>query len=391
MAFNFDEQLPTSGTNSIKWDQYGDPDVIGMGNADMDFKSADCIVEALIAAARKGVYSYHYKTDSYYESIIKWYRRWHDWEIKREWLSNSPGIWGAFRICLSVFCKPGDRVIVQTPHFHPIVPIVANAGCHLVTNPMLLENNVYRVNLDDFEQKVAETRPMAFFLVNPHNPTGHVLSLEELVGLAGVCKKYNVLIISDEVHSNVLYDGRVHYPIASISSDARMNTIIITGASKGYNLMDLTYCILVIPDLETHRLYEEAMTAFNFNFATNLFGAVGTEAAFSEAADSWKRELNAYLQANLDYLSEYIEKYIPRIKVIRPGGSYLVWLDCRGLGMSPAEMRTLFLEKAKVGLTFGETYGIAGEGFERINIGCTRKTLEKGLYRIKNAVDTISC
>ncbi len=389
MPYNFDEQLPRIGTGSWKWDQYGIPDIIAMSTADMDFKSPDCVIDALVAVAKKGTYNYHYKPDSYYESIIGWYQRKHDWTIRREWLSNTPGIWAAFRICLSAYSKPGDRVIVQTPHFFPIRAIVAKAGCHLITNPMVLENGRYRIDLEDFEDKVAKERPSVYFMVNPQNPTCHVLSKDELLELTRICKKYGVLMLSDEVHSNILYDGHVHYPAAKISDDAMMNTVIITGASKGYNLMDLTYCILVIPNPELHRKYEEELTAYNYDFATNIFGMAGIEAAFSEAADAWMSELNIYLRANLDYLMEYMEKNIPKIKPIRPEGSYLVWLDCRGLNMTPAEMQEFFLKKAKVGLTSGDSYGVAGEGFQRMNIGCPRKTLEEGLRRIHAAVDTL--
>lgn len=389
MSYNFDEQLPRIGTGSCKWDQYGDPDIIAMSTADMDFKAPDCVIDALVAAAQKGTYNYHFKPDSYYESIIGWYRRKHNWEIKREWLSNTPGIWAALRICLSAYNKPGNSVIVQTPHFFPIGPIVAKAGCHLITNPMKQEDGRYSVDLEDFERKVAEKHPSVYFMVTPHNPTCHVFSKQELHELVRICKKYNVIILSDEVHSNVLYDNNVHYPTASISEDAKMNTVIITGASKGYNLMDLTYCILVIPNPELRRKYEEELTAYNYDFASNIFGVVGIEAAFSEAADVWMNDLNTYLQGNLDYLIEYTEKYIPRIKVIRPEGCYLVWLDCRDLDMNPVELKTFFLGKAKIGLTWGESYGVDGEGFERINIGCPRKTLAEGLQRIRTAVDAL--
>lgn len=389
MSFNFDEPIPRIGTYSAKWDQYGDPDIIAMSTADMDFKAADCIVDALVAAAKRGIYSYHLKPDSYYRSIIEWYRRRYQWTVEREWITNTPGIWAAFRICLSAYAKPGDRVIVQTPHFFPIRAIVARAGCHLVTNPMILEDGRYRVDLEDFEKKVAETRPSVFFMVNPQNPTGHIFTREELLELTRICQKYHVVVLSDEVHANVLFDGHTHYPAPSISEEALMNTVLINGASKGYNLMDLTYCILIIANPELRRQYAEALTAYNYDFATNLFGVVGLEAAFSEAADPWVKELNAYLQGNLDYLCHFFEEYVPKIKVIRPEGSYLVWLDCRGLGMTPEELKEFFLKKAKVAPTFGETYGEAGEGFERLNIGCPRKTLEDGLNRIRDAVKAL--
>ncbi|MCC8180121.1 MAG: aminotransferase class I/II-fold pyridoxal phosphate-dependent enzyme, partial [Planctomycetes bacterium] len=345
-------------------------------------------VKALMAAAERGADHYHMQPDSYINSIIGWYKRKHGWEVKREWLGNTPGIWAAFRICLSAYSKPGDRVIVQTPHFFPINAIVAKAGCHLVTNPMLLENGKYRLDFADFERKIAAQRPSVYFMVNPQNPTCRVFTRDELVELSRICKKYGVVVLSDEVHSNVLYDGNKHHPTPTMSDEAMDNTVLITGASKGYNLMDLTYCLLVIPNPELRRKFEEELTAYNYDFATNIFGMTGLEAAFSEATDDWMRQLNNYLQANLDFLTDFMEKNVPKIRVIRPQGSYLVWLDCRELGMSPAELQTFFLNKAKVGLTWGESYGPAGEGFERLNIGCPRKTLTEGLIRIQNAVNS---
>lgn len=389
MAYNFDQQLPRIGTYSCKWDQYGDPDIIAMSTADMDFRTADTIIDALTAVAQEGCFNYHMEPDSYYDTIIKWYQRRHNWEIKREWITNTPGIWASLHICLRAYTKPGDRVILQTPHFSPLNGVIARAGCHMVTNTMVLRDGRYEIDFDDFEKKVASQRPAVYICINLQNPTGRVFTKEELLELNRICRKYRVVMIADEVHSNVLYDGHIHYPAASISDEAKENTIVVTAASKAYNVMDLTHCILVIPDEELRRKYNEARTAYNYDFAVNAFGVAGLEAAFSEKTDPWLDALGAYLQDNLDYLVQYMEENIPRIKAIRPEGSYLVWLDCRDLGMSPEAMKEFFLKKARVGLTWGETYGKDGEGFERINIGCPRKTLEEGLRRIRDAVNAL--
>lgn len=389
MKFNFDEQLPRIGTNSWKWDQYQDPTIIAMSTAELDFKSADYICEQLKGVAETGCFNYHFKPEQYYETVIKWFKRRHNWDIQKEWLVNVPGVWASLHTSLMAFAKPGDNVIIQTPHFSPLRGVIERAGCHIITNPMILKNGRYELDLEDFEAKVKETRPSVFILINLQNPTGRLFTKDELLALNRICAKYNVITISDEVHSNILYDGHVHYPAASISKEAEMNTVVVTAASKSYNLMDLTYCVLAIPNPELRRKYEFILTGYNWDFAVNIFSVTGLEAAFNEKTDPWLDALNQYLYENLQYLEDYFKKYIPRIKAIRPNGGYLVWLDCRELGMNPAELREFFLKKAHVGLTWGDTYGESGNGFERINIGCPRKTLEEGLCRIRDAVDAL--
>lgn len=389
MNYNFDQQLQRIGTNSWKWDQYGDPDIIAMSTAELDFKSADYVCQKLKEVAENGCFNYHFKPESYYETVIRWFKRRHNWDIEKDWLLNVPGVWASLHTSLMAFAKPGDNVIIQTPHFSPLRGVIERTGCHIVTNPMILKNGHYELDLADFEAKVAQTRPSVFLLINLQNPTGRLFTKEELLALNRICSKYNVITVSDEVHSNIVYENHVHHPAASISQEAMMNTVVVTAASKSYNLMDLTYCVLVIPNPELRRKYATVLTGYNWDFAVNIFSVAGLEAAFSENTDPWLDALNEYLYQNLLYLEDYFKKYIPRIKVIHPEGSYLVWLDCRELGLEPMELREFFLKKARVGLTWGDTYGEAGNGFERINIGCPRKTLEEGLGRIRKAVDAL--
>ncbi|MDO5349139.1 MAG: MalY/PatB family protein [Lachnospiraceae bacterium] len=386
MTFNFDEEIVRLGSGSIKWDQYNDPDIIALSNADMDFKSAPCIREALVRCAQTGQYGYTLKPDSYYKAIIGWYQRKFGLEVPREWILHTPGIWPAARICFGTYAKPGDKILVQSPHFHPIIVCIQDAGCEPVTNPMPLVDGRYLLDLEDFEQKIIEHKPSVFFMVNPQNPTGRAFSMEELTALGKICAKHGVVMISDEVHSNVLYNGHKHIPALALDKEITDNLILITSASKGYNIMGLTHCILIIPNSELRARYEKSMCGYSLDFAVNTFSVVATEAAFSQEADAWLADLNAYLQGNLDYLIEYVKANIPQIKVIEPESSYLVWLDCRELNKTPEELKELFLKRAKVGLTFGEGYGPLGEGFERINIACTRKTLKEALERIRRAI-----
>lgn len=386
MSYDFDTVLPKKNLGLIKWELTDEPDVICMGVADMDFKSADCIVDALTKAAQSGNFAYHFKPQTYYDAITNWYQRHYDWIIQPEWLCNTPGTWAAVRMCLMTYTRPGDRVMIQAPNFAPIVDIVKHSGCELIVNEMILQDGHYELDYDDFEEKIRIYHPKVFFMVNPHNPTGRVFTHEELTKLGQICFKNNVLIISDEVHGFITYKGYRHLPACSVSDEWADHSIIVTAPSKGFNLMDLTYCYLIIPNHELRSKYERTMRGFNYNFATNLFGVVGVEAAFSEEGDQWLEAVTGYLESNLDYMIDFLRQQIPQIHAIRPEGGYFIWLDCRELGLTPEELFVFFEQKAKVLPTKGETFGAMSAGFERINIACPRKTLEEALHRIQYAV-----
>ena len=301
MEYNFDHSPSCKGTWSIKWDQYGDEDIIALSNADMDFPVAKCITDKLTETARRGIFNYHLKPDSYYDTIIKWYDRMYGWKIKREWILNTPG--------------------------------------------------------------------------------------EEQAKLQEICYRHHVTVIADEVHANMRYDGRKHAPAPSVSEEAMKNTVLINAASKAYNVMDLTYALVIIPDEGLRKKYMEQMSGYSMDFATNAFSIAGIEGALSPEADEWLEQVTEYVHENLEFLTEYCQKNLPQIKVIRPEGSFLVWLDCKKLGIKPEELDDFFLKKAKVGLSSGIAYGEYGKGFERINLGCTRAVLTEGLERMKAAID----
>lgn len=385
MDYNFDEEISLRGSGSIKWDQWEDENILGMANADMDFKAADCVIEALKKTAEQGMFDYHYKPDEHYQTIINWYNRKFGWTIKKEWILSAPGVWVAVHICFEAFTRPGENIIVQTPHFHPIQVIADRMGRHIVTNPMILKNGKYEIDFDDFKQKIIEKRPAVYFMVNLQNPTGRLFTEEEVRSLMEICCMYHVLVISDEVHSNLRY-GRKHTPAPSVSEEAQKNAIILNAASKAYNTMDLTYCVIVAPDKHLRRILTETLESYSLDFATNLFSVAGTTAAFSEEADEWLDEVTGYLETSLDIIFDYFEKNIPQIIPIRPEGSFLVWLDCRDLGMTQEQLMDLFITKARVGVTSGEPYGPEGIGFVRLNFGCTHRILKEALRRINEAV-----
>lgn len=389
MKYNFDEEITLRGSGSIKWDQWEDDRVLGMANADMDFKPADCVIEALKKTAKKGMFNYHYKPDVHYQTIMDWYRRMFGWEIKKEWILSAPGVWVAVHICFEAFTRAGEKIIVQTPHFHPIQVIADRMGRHIVANPMVLNNGKYELDFEDFEQKIVENRPALYFMVNLQNPTGRLFTREEVEKLMDICCRHHVLVVSDEVHANLRYD-RKHIPAPSVSEDALHNAVVLNAASKAYNTMDLTYCFMVAPDARLRKILMETLESYSLDFATNVFSVSGTSAALSEEADVWIGEVTDYLEGNLNTVVDYFRQYIPAIQPIRPDGSFLIWLDCRRLGLSPEELKELFITKAKVGLTMGDGYGPEGVGFVRLNFGCTRKTLWEALRRIREAVENLA-
>lgn len=384
---NFDKVRNRIGTYAFKWDQYNDPDILALGIADMDFYSPDEVRDALVERAKEGFYGYEDKSQSYYDAIIGWYKRRYDWEIKQEWLTNVPGVWTGMRLCIDAFTQPGDAVLVHSPHFSPIPNIVKGSGRRMVTNAMVFDGEKYIIDFESMEKVIVEENVRAFIMINPQNPTGRVFTQEELVKIGKLCKKYNVPIISDEVHANIVYDGHKHYPAGMVSPEMAELSAVITAPSKAFNLQGLTYCILIIPNKELKDKFEAARSGYNMEFAANVFSMVALETAYSKC-DKWLEELNEYLLGNLNYLMDYFEKNIPRIKPIRPEGSYMVWLDCRELGKTPEELKELLLG-AHIGLTYGETFGPEGVGYERINIGCPRATLEACLERLKKLVDSL--
>jgi len=261
------------------------------------------------------------------------------------------------------------------------------AGVKLVLNPMIYENGKYAIDFANFEQEIIDEKPDAYFMVNIQNPTGRLFTKEEQAKLQEICYRHHVTVIADEVHANMRYDGRKHAPAPSVSEEAMKNTVLINAASKAYNVMDLTYALVIIPDEGLRKKYMEQMSGYSMDFATNAFSIAGIEGALSPEADEWLEQVTEYVHENLEFLTEYCQKNLPQIKVIRPEGSFLVWLDCKKLEIKPEELDDFFLKKAKVGLSSGIAYGEYGKGFERINLGCTRAVLTEGLERMKAAID----
>lgn len=385
MQYDFDRVIERRGTDSIKWKIFAD-DVLPMWVADMDFESPPQVIEALVQRAQQGVFGYPERPAAYYEAMIDWMRARHGWDIKREWLAHSPGVVTALNLAVNAFTQPGDKIIVQPPVYFPFFPIIRNNGRQVVFNPLCNENGYYRMDLADLEKHI-DSRTKAVLLCSPHNPVGRVWTKEELDALAEICVRKNVLIFSDEIHSDLVLDGHKHTPVATLAPEIADITVTLIAPSKTFNIPGLFTSALIISNPKLHTQFNHMLENMSLNHS-NIFGMVGLEAAYRHGAE-WLDQLLEYLQGNVDYTLEFFKEHIPQIKVTCPEGTYLLWLDCRDLGLDHDALRDLFLKNAKVGLNEGHTFGPGGEGFMRMNIGCPRSVVQKGLERIERAVNSL--
>ncbi|HEY8362248.1 MAG TPA: MalY/PatB family protein [Tissierellaceae bacterium] len=389
MKYNFDEVINRRNSNSVKWDViekvYNDKDILPMWVADMDFRSCDEIIKAIKERAEHGIFGYSMVPDSTYEAIINWAKKRYNWDIKKEWILFTPGVVAGFNLGIRILTKENDGVVIQPPIYPPFFRVIKNNHRTLVTNPLIVKDGKYTMDFESLEEKLKVSK--VFMLCSPHNPVGRVWTREELNKLAELCLKHNVFVISDEIHCDLIYKGHKHINTASLSKEMEQNTITLIAPSKTFNIAGLYTSIAIIPNEEIRKKYQEEIEVLEIGH-TSIFGIEALEAAYSYG-EEWLEELLVYLEGNVDYAVDYINNRIPKIKVIKPEGTYLLWLDCRELGLNQEDLKKLMLEKAKVLLNDGETFGKEGEGFLRLNIGCPRVLLEEALKRIEDAVKTV--
>lgn len=393
MKYNFDEIIDRTNYHSVKWDElktnFGDipEDVLPMWIADMEFRSPQPVIEAIKKANEHGIYGYTSRPLSYYQAIIDWMEKRHNWKIKKDWIAYSPGVVPALSLIIRAFCQPGDKVIVQPPVYYPFFRVIENNGCHIVNNSLKLSNKKYFMDYDDLERKVDDSRVRLLILCSPHNPVGRVWQKEELIILGEICLEHNIIVVSDEIHADILFKGYRHLPFASISPAFAHNSITCTAPSKTFNLAGLQTSTIIIPNKKYYKIYENILDSLALD-ENNFFGLVALEAAY-RYGEEWLEQLLSYLNENLEFLMKYFKERIPKIKVIKPEGTYLVWLDCRQLGFNGKDLNNFMIKKARVALDDGYWFGTGGEGFMRINIACPRSFLEEGLKRIERAVSSI--
>ena len=383
--YNFDELIDRTNTNCVKYDLrksfFGNADVLPLWVADMDFRTPDFIVDAIKERAAKDIYGYTFRGESYNQSIVNWLKRRHNWEIKPEWISFSPGVVAGLTLAIEALSKPGEGVIIQPPVYFPFFDSVKGTGRELIENPLRLENGRYYFDLEDLRKKITPTTRL-LLLSNPHNPGGMAWNEKELSELAQICIENKILIISDEIHSDLIFEGFRHTPLAGISEEIAQNCVVCMAPSKTFNTAGLTTSFLVIPNKRHLAAYERLMRVPHLHMG-NIFGTVALEAAYTQG-DEWLAQLMKYLQANYSFLEQYFTENIPQVKVMRPEGTYLIWLDFSAYGFTDQGLNDKLID-AGVGLNQGVQFGKQGGGFMRINIGCTRSVLQEALFRIQKA------
>lgn len=387
MPYNFDEIIERRGTNCIKYDRLeqfcGNAEALPMWVADTDFRVPDFIMDAIRERAEHEVLAYSYRPESYHQSIIDWMKKRHDWEIQREWISFSPGVVPAVTMLIMALTNEDEKVIVQPPVYFPFFTCVKGSGRKMVENPLKLENGRYYFDFEDLKAKIDDKTKM-LLLSSPHNPGGMVWTKEELTELGRICKEKGVIIVSDEIHSDLIYPGHKHVPLPSISEELAEITVVCMAPNKTFNIAGLSSAFLVIPQKKMRVRYERILNVLHVH-GGNIFGTVATEAAYTHG-EQWLGELLEYLQGNLKYLNEFMAEHLPKVKVMQPESTFLVWMDFRDYGLSEKEMKDVLVNKAGVAMNVGSTFGTGGEGFFRMNIGCPRSTLVEGLERIEKAL-----
>ena len=382
MKYNFDERIDRRGTGCVKWDMAPDKDVLPLWVADMDFRAAPAILEAVKKRAEHGVFGYTVVEDDYYDAVISWFRRRHQWHIKREEILYTTGVVPAMSVAVKALTMPGEKVIILSPDYNCFFSSVRNNGCEVVESVLVRTGSRFTVDWQDFEAKCADEKTTVFLLCNPHNPTGRVWTKEELERMNDICLRHHVKVVSDEIHCELMMPGHVFQPFAAVSEACRQNSVILNSPSKSFNIAGLQAANIICSQPEWRRRLDRAI---NINEVCDLnpFGPVALKAAYNESED-WIDELNQYLWGNYQALCAFAKEHLPQWNVCTLEGTYLPWIDITATGMTSQEYSDRLLRRAKVWVNPGTMYGPqSGEGYIRMNIACPRSLLMEALQRIK--------
>lgn len=384
MNYDFDTVTDRKNTNAIKYDlakKRGKPeDAVSLWIADMDFPTAPCIQKAVAEKAAHGIWGYSRPDNRYYDALKKWYKERHNFEVQNEWVVNTPGVCFALATAVKAFTKEGESVLIQKPVYYPFFNIINSLQRKVVNSSLILKNNHYEIDFDDFERKIVQENVKMFILCSPHNPGGRVWTKQELQKISEICLAHNVLVVSDEIHSDITFGSNVHTVYGSLSEQALKNSIICTAPSKSFNLAGLQFSNIFIADEKLRKAFSKELDKTGYD-EPSVFGIVAATAAYSEGAD-WFDSVKSYIWENILFAKKYIEENASQIKVLLPEGTYLLWLDFSKTGLSDSEINDRVLNKAKVWLDRGSMFGKEGEKFQRINCATPRIILEDALKRI---------
>lgn len=386
--YDFDKIVNRCGTDALKVnvlkERFGREDLIPLWVADMDFLSPPQITEAIIERAKHGVFGYSCASQGYYNSIINWLKNYHGWKIEQDWISFIPGIVKGIAFVIDCFTDKSDKVIIQPPVYHPfrIVPTMHHRT--VVDNPLILSAGQYIMDLDNL-RKIIDPSCKILILCNPHNPGGRVWTKQELIDIAEICYENKILVISDEIHSDIAFQGHKHIPFASVSEKAAQNSITFMAPSKTFNIAGIVSSFSVIPNKELREKFYNFLESSELSEG-HIFAYLAAQVAYEKCED-WLKEAKEYIWGNICFVNEYLKNNIPQIEAIIPQASFLVWLDCRKLGLKQPELESLFINDAKLALNTGTMFGQGGEGFMRMNVGSPRSIIEKALNNLKKALE----
>jgi cysteine-S-conjugate beta-lyase len=386
--YDFDEIIDRKGTSAYKTDllkwRFGTDELLPLWVADMDFRTPDFVMDAIRKRCEHEILGYTIRDNAFYQAIIRWIKYKHNWEIDSHWLGFVPGIVPAMAVAVLAFSEPGDKVIVQSPVYPPFFSVVEDNKREVAVNELQMADGQYRMNIPELKKLAADPRTKMMLLCSPHNPGGRVWSKEELAEVAEICAENKVIVISDEIHADLVLSGYKHIPFATVSETARQNSVVLMAPSKTFNIAGLGSSSFIIPNQDLFVRFSKQLQALEFGNG-NLFAFTATQAAYEKGA-KWLEQLITYIEGNVTFVNQFLQENIPQIKVIIPQASFLIWLDFSGLGLTDKEVETLLVKKAKIGLNPGHTFGKGGEGYHRLNIGCSKLVLQEAMSRLKIAV-----
>jgi len=388
MTYNFDEIIDRRNTGAIKLERckalYGSDDVLPLWVADMDFRTPDFIFEAIRERCEHPILGYSMPPREFYPSLMNWVKDHHQWELKRAWIGFLPGIVPGLSFAVQSLTVPGDEVIVQPPVYYPFFHVVTNNNRVVINNPLKEIDGRYEMDFEDLESKITAKTKM-FILCNPHNPGGRVWKAETLKQLADICAKHNIIVVSDEIHADMVLGNHKHIPFATVSDSAARISLTFMAPSKTFNMPGLISSSYIIPNEELRKQFVDFLEASELT-GGNIFAYAATVAAY-EKGEEWRTQMLDYVQGNIDYVVDFMKKNIPQIKPMIPEASFLIWLNCQELGMETDELFDFFAKKAGLGLNKGTTFGQGGEYHLRLNVACSRLILKKAMEQLSKAVN----
>lgn len=383
MKYDFDKTIDRRATNSYKWDSAPEG-VLPMWVADMDFRTAPAIIDALQKRVAHGIFGYTRVPDAYYDAVTSWFSRRHGWDIDREWIIYTSGVVPAVSAVIKAMTVPGDKVIVQTPVYNCFFSSIRNNGCEIVSNPLRRTADTYEMDFDALERCAADPRAKVMLLCNPHNPAGRVWTPDELTRLGNICLRNGVTVVADEIHCELVYQGFKYTPFASLSDAFLHRSVTCVSPSKAFSIAGLQIANIVAFDNDLRSRIDKAIN-INEVCDVNPFGVAATIAAYNEG-EEWLNQLVDYLHGNYEAMAEFCRRELPEFPITRLEGTYLVWMDCSSLGMPSDALEHVLLDDARLWLNAGTMYGAEGEGYMRWNIACPRSVMLDGLNRFLNFV-----